>query len=161
MPFTPINIGAAPNDGTGDTARVAFDKINTMFQELFSSQGGIIGEQFSQVAHPFGDNDPVYRTAAGEWAAADAADATQPESDAAGIVRVIDQDNFYVYYFGPLDGFVALTPGQVSFLQVGGGLATTPPSGIGEAVLPMVYALTSTRGLVLSRTGFSSDAEPA
>ncbi|MGX1259790.1 hypothetical protein [Sinorhizobium fredii] len=30
-----VNIGAAPNDGTGDALRDAFDKVNDNFQELY------------------------------------------------------------------------------------------------------------------------------
>ena len=30
-----INIGSTSNDGTGDTLRVAFNKINSMFTELY------------------------------------------------------------------------------------------------------------------------------
>jgi hypothetical protein len=33
-----INIGAAANDGTGDQVRVAFDKTNQNFTELYDSQ---------------------------------------------------------------------------------------------------------------------------
>lgn len=32
-----INIGALPNDGTGDPLRVAFDKVNENFDKLFST----------------------------------------------------------------------------------------------------------------------------
>lgn len=32
-----INIGTSPNDGTGDPLRVAFDKINNNFSNLFST----------------------------------------------------------------------------------------------------------------------------
>lgn len=32
-----IGIGAAPNDGTGDTLRVAFDKVNDNFDEVYSA----------------------------------------------------------------------------------------------------------------------------
>lgn len=31
-----INIGSAPNDGTGDTLRVAFDKTNDNFNEVYN-----------------------------------------------------------------------------------------------------------------------------
>lgn len=30
-----INIGSAPNDGTGDTLRAAFDKVNDNFDEVY------------------------------------------------------------------------------------------------------------------------------
>lgn len=35
-----INIGSAPNDGTGDPLRTAFDKCNDNFTELYSGGGG-------------------------------------------------------------------------------------------------------------------------
>lgn len=35
-----INIGTAPNDGTGDPLRTAFDKINDNFDELYSDDAG-------------------------------------------------------------------------------------------------------------------------
>lgn len=34
-----INIGAAPNDGTGDPARTAFGKVNSNFNELYTKAG--------------------------------------------------------------------------------------------------------------------------
>jgi hypothetical protein len=34
-----INIGAAPNDGTGDTIRNSFDKVNDNFSEAYSFTG--------------------------------------------------------------------------------------------------------------------------
>lgn len=41
-----INIGAAPNDGTGDPLRDAFDKINDNFTELY----GVPGTSFASAA---------------------------------------------------------------------------------------------------------------
>ena len=35
-----INIGSAPNDGSGDPIRTAFEKCNDNFTELYSSPGG-------------------------------------------------------------------------------------------------------------------------
>ena len=35
-----INIGSAANDGTGDSIRVAFDKCNDNFAELYAELGG-------------------------------------------------------------------------------------------------------------------------
>lgn len=36
-----INIGSAPNDGTGDPLRTAFDKTNDNFNELYAGAGGV------------------------------------------------------------------------------------------------------------------------
>lgn len=35
-----INIGEEGNDGTGDSLRVSFDKVNSNFTELYSTTGG-------------------------------------------------------------------------------------------------------------------------
>ena len=35
-----INIGTAPNDGTGDPLRTAFDKVNDNFTELYTDDAG-------------------------------------------------------------------------------------------------------------------------
>jgi len=43
-----INIGAAPNDGTGDTIRQAFDKANDNFTELYAGAGADSGPQGPQ-----------------------------------------------------------------------------------------------------------------
>ena len=43
-----INIGAAPNDGTGDTIRQAFDKVNDNFTELYAGAGADSGPQGPQ-----------------------------------------------------------------------------------------------------------------
>jgi hypothetical protein len=39
-----INIGAAPNDGTGDPIRDAFDKTNDNFTELYAASAGGVFE---------------------------------------------------------------------------------------------------------------------
>jgi hypothetical protein len=50
-----INIGSTSNDGTGDSLRVAFNKINNMFSELYDetaadSQVTISGNQITSNA---------------------------------------------------------------------------------------------------------------
>lgn len=37
-----INIGALPNDGTGDPLRVAYAKINDNFDELYAGDGSLV-----------------------------------------------------------------------------------------------------------------------
>ncbi len=37
-----INIGALPNDGTGDPLRVAYGKINDNFDELYAGDGSLV-----------------------------------------------------------------------------------------------------------------------
>jgi hypothetical protein len=40
MALQPVNIGAAPNDGTGDPIRTAFGKVNANFSELYPDLQG-------------------------------------------------------------------------------------------------------------------------
>ncbi len=42
-----INIGAAPNDSTGDALRTAFDKINDNFNELYNVSGAGTGNNLA------------------------------------------------------------------------------------------------------------------
>jgi len=54
-----INIGTLPNDGSGDPLRVAFQKINNNFTELFETTSTVT------YAYSFGDsaNQPVFTIA--------------------------------------------------------------------------------------------------
>lgn len=56
-----IGIGAAPNDGTGDPIRDAFDKVNDNFTELYVPQ--IQSVASSATVTPTFDNDQVIITA--------------------------------------------------------------------------------------------------
>lgn len=42
MAYQPVDIGAAPNDGTGDPIRDAFDKCNDNFVELYAGLTGLL-----------------------------------------------------------------------------------------------------------------------
>lgn len=42
MAYQPVDIGAAPNDGTGDPLRDAFDKINDNFVEVYAGLVGLL-----------------------------------------------------------------------------------------------------------------------
>ena len=44
MPKQVINIGAAPDDGTGDPLRTSFSKVNDNFTELYDEDAAIISE---------------------------------------------------------------------------------------------------------------------
>lgn len=159
MPFDPIDIGTAPGDGTGDPARVAFDKINTMFQELFATQNGPTIIPVNEVAHGFADNQWIERSG-GTWSLGDAsADST---SDVQGVVRVVDVDNFNLVIFGFIDGFVGLSAGDTYYLSdsTPGAITNVAPTGIGVVQKPVLKAITSTEGIVQYMPGWSSAAEP-
>lgn len=50
-----INIGSAPNDGTGDPLRTAFDKTNDNFNELYAGAGGVADDSvtYAKLADEF------------------------------------------------------------------------------------------------------------
>lgn len=64
MPYVPINVGAAPDDGTGDDLRTAFEKVNAGFAELACEVG-----TFTPTLGA-GDADPsvTYGQQQGVWA---------------------------------------------------------------------------------------------
>jgi len=47
----PINIGGQPNDGTGDSIRAAFDKVNQNFTNLFAAYANILNPTVSLANH--------------------------------------------------------------------------------------------------------------
>jgi hypothetical protein len=47
-----INIGRTPNDNQGDSLRVAFNKINANFTEVYSSSGASVTESSSPPPSP-------------------------------------------------------------------------------------------------------------
>jgi hypothetical protein len=66
-----INIGAAPNDGTGDNPRAAFDKANQNFTELYAADATLqpLDADLTALAALTGTNTIYYRNAANSWAA--------------------------------------------------------------------------------------------
>lgn len=71
-----INIGAAPNDGTGDTARVAGGKINANFTELYEAVNtGFVGD-YNDLT-----NKPTLGTAAALDVGTDPLDVVQLDED--------------------------------------------------------------------------------
>lgn len=159
-----INTGSAPNDKTGDSARVSFDKCNDNFTELYASLQPQIRELYNQPAHGFVDFDPVQIKGAG-WRIADADN--EADADAMGLIEVVDADNFYVYFFGFMDGFIGLTTGLTYWLEfgtsAGAGMAnirTGPPGLSGKVHKPLFKAMSSTQAFIQMMPGWTSDAEP-
>jgi len=64
-----INIGAAPNDGTGDNPRTAFDKANDNFTELYVAVATLqpLDGDLTSLAAASGTNTIYYRSAADTW----------------------------------------------------------------------------------------------
>ena len=117
-----INIGAAPNDGTGDTLRDGGDKINDNFTELY---GAI-------------DNDPNYSASVTAEIAAAVADAlaTGPETiivalgdEITNISTGVAKITFYAPFTGTIvDAFIGLTAQSTS------GVVTADLNNAGASV---------------------------
>lgn len=151
-----IDIGAAANDGTGDPARTAFDKINQNFTELYDGFGATIKLRYTQATHGFTGFNPVYRSG-GLWVAADAAAAA---SSLAFVAEEVDANTLDVYISGAITGLTGLTDGEVTYLAVGGGFTTTAPSGAGEYIKPFWVADSTTTGILLAGPAWASNAAP-
>lgn len=57
-----IGIGAAPNDGTGDPLRDAFDKANDNFTELYSGRSYVLAKSGVGVSHTGNTNETTLAT---------------------------------------------------------------------------------------------------
>lgn len=57
-----IDIGAAPNDGTGDPLRDAFDKANDNFTELYTGRMYVLGQSAVAVSHTGNTNETTLAT---------------------------------------------------------------------------------------------------
>lgn len=95
-----INIGANPNDGTGDPLRVAFDKINNNFTNLFQTFLN------STVAYTFGNTQgqvifeaPVASFSQGQFYIKSIANGT-PDSQSIQLFAQIDNSNTDVKFTG-------------------------------------------------------------
>lgn len=64
MPYVPINVGAAPDDGTGDDLRTAFQKVNAGFAELACEVGTFTPTLGANTADP----TVTYGQQQGVWA---------------------------------------------------------------------------------------------
>jgi len=64
MPYVPINVGAAPDDGTGDDLRTAFQKVNAGFAELACEVGTFTPTLGATTADP----TVTYDAQEGAWA---------------------------------------------------------------------------------------------
>lgn len=78
----------------------------------------------------FSANNCIGLDSNGVYIKANATDGTKP---AFGFVKTVHAADGEIVTFGPLDGFVGLTPGVVYYLDtVDGGITATPPSGGGN-----------------------------
>jgi len=95
-----INVGATPNDGQGDPLRVAFEKINNNFSNLFYV-GTVTNSTYSIGLTP---NQVIFETPANMFTQASfqvrSSDTGTPDSQEITITAQISNDNSNVKYTG-------------------------------------------------------------
>ena len=100
-----------------------------------------------QVAHGFSTGQAVYYTGSA-WALAEA---NAVGTLGLGVIVVSDVDNFTVYFSGNISGLSGLTAGQYYFVSdaTPGLLTSTEPSSTASYSNPLLFALSTTTGIVL------------
>jgi hypothetical protein len=108
-----INIGSSPNKGDGDPVRVAFDKVNSNFEELYASvpiggtfTGDVIGSVFAEDSSILVDalNNTLYGRFEGNV-----------EGDITGSVFADDSTVLVDAVNGVIPGYVSLAELQTAF----------------------------------------------
>lgn len=107
---------------------------------------------FTQASHGFALGDVVYFDSVSGWQKADAS--SIGSGAAVGIVDfVVPINTFRVVYQGYIDaGLSGLSTGTLYYVDdvTPGALRSTPPIGVGKAIRPVLLALSSTTGLVVT-----------
>lgn len=105
-----INIGSAPNDGTGDPLRTAFDKTNDNFNELYAGAGGVA------------DNSVTYAKLADEFTTSAAVAASNVDFSTAQVfTKTLSADTTLTFSNASI--------GMVKDLVITGNHALTLPAG--------------------------------
>jgi len=104
------------------------------------------------VTHAFSAGDWVYLNGS-VWTLASNASAATAEK--VGYISAISTTVSFTLQMGGYitSGLSGLTAGQVSFLGVGGAATTTEPSAVGEVILPLYAAQTTTTAIMLTYRG--------
>lgn len=109
--------------------------------------GSAIFMVVNQTSHGFTTGQAVYYTGS-VWALAEANSAG---TLGIGIVSFVDANNFNLYQAGLLTGLSGLTAGQYYFVSdaTSGLLTSTQPTSVSSYSNPLLFALSTTTGLVL------------
>lgn len=101
----------------------------------------------SQTTHGFTAGQPVYFTGSA-WALAKSNAGT---TLGVGLVQVVDANTFNVVQHGVIAGLNSLTAGQYYFVSdaTAGALTATEPTASSSFSNPLLFALTTTTGIVL------------
>ena len=138
-----VNIGGAPNDGTGDPLRSAFTKLNSNETELYNFLDRAI-KNITKNSHGFVAGNVLYLDGSGILQKINDTNAQVP----IGIVQtVIDANNFQLVESGYATGQSGLTAGTVYYVQNTGVLGT--------GVTPLKYFITdsTSSGYIIGGSG--------
>lgn len=146
-----IDIGAAPNDHSGDTLRDGGGKINDNFTELYGDRGATMTASEALVAGNFVN---IHASSGAKIRKANATDDTKPVH---GFVPSAILSAAAGSMIGPgrvIPGLSGLTPGATYYLDTTGGAITdTPPSASGNLVQEVGLAVSATELLFNPKVG--------
>jgi len=138
---------------------MSFIDFNSAFNELVS--GGTanilsVSENFTKVSHGLSVGDVVKHDGPNPEDFSKAQTNLPENSQAVGVVSIVNGDKFTVVYLGKISGLSGLTTG-VNFLSdsIAGGLTSTEPN----ISKPIIFATSSTEGIVMLERGM--DGSPA
>jgi hypothetical protein len=138
-----IAIGAAPNDGTGDFIRDAYDKCNDNFTELYgdraidlTASAAFAGGEFCNI-HASGGAAKIRK--------ADATDDTKPVNGFVPAAILSGATGTMIAPGARLTGLSGLAPGSTYYLDASpGAITVTPPAAAGNLVQEVGVALSAT-----------------
>lgn len=113
----------------------------------WTPKAAVITSDIHQVGHGFSTGQAVYFTGS-TWALAEA---NAVGTLGIGVIVVLGANDFVVYYSGPISGLSGLTAGQYYFVSdaTPGLLTATEPTARTSFSNPLLFALTTTSGIVL------------
>ena len=149
------NTGATGNQGaigaTGATGLTGVLAPGNTGATGLTGASGMTGPAYLSIyqpSHGFTTGQAVYYNGTA-WALAEA---NNIATLGVGIVSYVDANDFYLYSVGFMSGFTGLTPGQYYFVSdvTPGLLTSTEPTNTSSFSNPLLLAITSTTGNVLS-----------
>jgi hypothetical protein len=148
-----IDIGSAPDDGTGDTLRDGGDKINDNFTELYGDRAIPMA---TSEAFAGGEFANIHASSGAKIRKANAADDTKPVNGFVPAAIANPGSGTMIAPGTRLAGLSGLTPGATYYLDtIAGAITDTPPAAAGNFVQEVGVAVSATELLFNPKQGIT------